>query len=575
MQLRPAYGMICNILCGARTGGKDVTAQKKRELFPAAVAAGLIVCAAAARAVTRGQRDAGYFLPVSLLRSMIYVGLMAWWGVSLRRRIIQTQARRCLVAIAALCVLWLGIRTVKFFFAVTPAAVRYLWYGYYFPMLFIPLLCVFVALSLGRPENYRLPRWTRVLYIPAVLLLALVLTNDLHRLVFVFPAEAVWLDTDHTYGGGYFAVMAWIAEGMGTAVAVMLLKCRIPHSRVTLGLPFVPVGLAALYTALYVAGVGWLRRIAGDMTVVQCLLLAAGIESCIRCGMIQSNTGYEALFEASGIRAEITDKALTVRAASAPHALFPEEKLRLALCQPVELDRNTLLKSSPIRTGYVFWQEDISELQDALDALRLVREELRDTGDVLKEENEQKARRLKLEEQTRLYELIEREAAPQFARLEALLSALSAVQSQEEAQRLLGRVAVIMTYIKRRSNLVFLAAQRDRVDADELLLCLNESAQALSLCGVCCAVRLELGGTLPAARAVALYDLFGAVLDTGRSLRAMLLSLRREDGAIRARVSAACDEPLDGLCARFPGLTAEHDEDGLWHLTWSLGEAAV
>ena len=33
-----------------------------------------------------------------------------------------------------------------------------------------------------------------------------------------------------------------------------------------------------------------------------------------------------------------------------------------------------------------------------------------------------------------------------------------------------------MTYIKRRSNLVFLAAQRARIDANELLLCLNESA---------------------------------------------------------------------------------------------------
>ena len=45
------------------------------------------------------------------------------------------------------------------------------------------------------------------------------------------------------------------------------------------------------------------------MTVVQCLLLAVGSESCIRCGLIQSNTGYRALFEASTIRAEITDEA--------------------------------------------------------------------------------------------------------------------------------------------------------------------------------------------------------------------------------------------------------------------------
>lgn len=125
---------------------------------------------------------------------------MTWWGVSLWQRIVQTQVRRYLAATAALCVFWLSIRTVKFFFAASHAAIRYLWYGYYFPMLFIPLLCVLVAFSLGKPENYRPPRWTSFLYIPTTLLLILVLTNDLHQLVFVFPSDAAaWLDTDHGY----------------------------------------------------------------------------------------------------------------------------------------------------------------------------------------------------------------------------------------------------------------------------------------------------------------------------------------------------------------------------------------
>lgn len=99
-----------------------VTAQKKRDIFSAAMIATLILCAMMARAVTQGQREAAWFLPVSLLRSFIYIGLMTWWSVSIRRRIVQTQARRYLMTIAALCVFWLSIRTVKFFFAVTPDA---------------------------------------------------------------------------------------------------------------------------------------------------------------------------------------------------------------------------------------------------------------------------------------------------------------------------------------------------------------------------------------------------------------------------------------------------------------------
>ena len=158
-----------------------MTAQKKREILTGGIAALLIVCAVAARVVTRGHREAPYFLPVSLLRSLIYIGLMTWWVVSLWQRIVQTQVRRYLAATAALCVFWLSIRTVKFFFAGSSAAIRYLWYGYYVPMLFIPLLCVLVALSLGKPENYRLPKWTDLLYLPTTLLLLLVLTNDLHH----------------------------------------------------------------------------------------------------------------------------------------------------------------------------------------------------------------------------------------------------------------------------------------------------------------------------------------------------------------------------------------------------------
>ena len=79
-----------------------MTAQKKREILTGGIAALLIVCAVAARIITRGHREAAYFLPVSLLRSLIYIGLMTWWGVSLWQRIVQAQVRRYLAATAAL-----------------------------------------------------------------------------------------------------------------------------------------------------------------------------------------------------------------------------------------------------------------------------------------------------------------------------------------------------------------------------------------------------------------------------------------------------------------------------------------
>ena len=69
-------------------------------------------------------------------------------------------------------------------------------------MLFIPLLTVFVALSLGKPERFRLPSRTALLYIPTAALLLLVLTNDLHQLEFVFPPDAAVWGNDYHYAVG-------------------------------------------------------------------------------------------------------------------------------------------------------------------------------------------------------------------------------------------------------------------------------------------------------------------------------------------------------------------------------------
>ena len=65
----------------------------------------------------------------------------------------QTQARRYLVAISALMVLWILLRSIKFSIENTDAE-RWLWYFYYFPMLFIPMLSVFVSLSLGKERIF-------------------------------------------------------------------------------------------------------------------------------------------------------------------------------------------------------------------------------------------------------------------------------------------------------------------------------------------------------------------------------------------------------------------------------------
>ena len=124
-----------------------------------------------------------------IIRSLIYIFMFLIWGITLRNRIVQIQAKRFMTSIAGLIVFWVAVRSVKFIIAQSPLAVRTLWYMYYIPMIFIPMFALLVALSLGKPENYRLPAVTSLLYVVSALMVIFVLTNDLHCFVFRFPEK--------------------------------------------------------------------------------------------------------------------------------------------------------------------------------------------------------------------------------------------------------------------------------------------------------------------------------------------------------------------------------------------------
>ena len=540
-------------------------ATKKSILF----ALGVLVLIAFAMWLRYASRHIFHSPVVSHLRSGIYVFLFSAWCYSLRIRIVQTQVRRYLVAISVLMVLWILLRSIKYSIENVDAA-RWLWYFYYFPMLFIPMLSAFVSQSLGKGEDFRLPRWTKLLYLPTLLLLLLVLTNDLHQQVFSFPS-GVLSDQEYRYEGGYFFVMGWEALCAGFALLSMVKNCRIPRSRRIRWLPLVPLALSLAYACAYVKKVHWVWVLAGDMTVSQCLIFASIFECCIQCGLIQSNLGYDELFEATSLPVQITDHAFHSKYVSvAMQRALPQSELRQMQQDTVHLGDDTLLKRHKLRRGWVFWKEDISALNQIRKELELTRDELRDTGDVLTAENAQRARWLKLIEENRLYDMMEAQTARQIAMLQELLTELQKTEDSGRARHLLGQVIIIGTYIKRRSNLIFVGEQRGAISVQELLLCLNESSENISVYGADCKAIVKGEGLLTVEQATQVYDLFEAVVETElESLRALLISI--EVGKwVEVALCVSAAEPLCGLRARFPGLEWEQDEDGLQYVTRKL-----
>ena len=540
---------------------------RKRKYGVVLTVAALMICAICARVIARY----GYYAePLSIIRAVIYIGLLAAWGISVQTRIIQTEVRRYLLAIAGLMLLWLFLRTVKYnTFHMT--AERFLWYGYYLPMLFIPVLAVLVALSLGKPENYRLPKWTHFLYLPSVLLFLLVLTNDLHQLVFFFPT-GVLSTREYGYGTGYYVVLAWIVLCAAAALVLILTKCRIPHSRRYLWLPVVPFALALGYCAAYIKGVYWVWLLAGDLTVSMCLTITAIFESCIQCGLIQSNTHYEELFHASTIGALITDRDFSVACAAENAKSVDPQTLMAAAEAPVVTADGIRISEAPIRWGHVFWEDDISPMLAVLKELDDTREELQSYGSILQAENAQKARRKKLEEQERLYRTMQEKAGAPAVRLSNLAKALQGEQDTDAARVLLWKMTVIGAYLKRRSNLIFLADRDGMVPVSEVALCLNESMDNLRLQVRRCASQLDFEGELRLETAAELYDFFETTIELAMDdLSGAAANVTRRENACALSLMLQCGADLTPMRAVYPGAAVEN-EDGVWYCTLSVRE---
>lgn len=468
-----------------------------------------------------------------LARSAIYLFLIIAWAVLLARRIIQKQLRLYLLGIAGSMLLWFGLRTIKYFFVpfgADPALNRMLWYAYYIPMLTIPVQSLFAALALRKPEYYQPSGWIQFAWLVTAGLVLLVLTNDFHQLVFSFSQPyPAWSDTGYSYEKLYWVVIGWMTGCSVIALGIMICKCSIPQKKTFLWLPMIPMALMGIYGSLCVVMWELVKPFAGDITAVYCVLIGMTFESCIQCGLIQSNTRYAQLFEISTVAAQITDRNLHLIYTSENAGDFDQESLEQAKEESVVLEEGIRLCAAPISGGFVFWQEDISRLMDLIEELKGTREELRSYNGLLEEENKQKRRRRQLEEQKRLFEAVERPVRFHLDLLTSYVERLEQTQDDEEISRILGWMTVIGAYIKRRTNLVMLGDEAKMLPAEELCFCLQESLSNLQHNQISCGLQFQQSGVLPLELVETFFDFYEACVECSLETITDLVVLTGED----------------------------------------------
>lgn len=267
--------------------------QRQREQVQRGCAVGTVVLLAwLCRVLPLEGLPSGLQEACGILRSLLYLSLFAGWGISLYNRTVHPQVRRLLLNVDLLMLFWILVRTLRFQLNTPPGMDRMLGYLYYAPMLGIPVLCVQLVLTVDRSERYRLSAWARMLWLPSAVLLELVLTNDLHQQV--FRLQQPW-NENYQYGWLFGLVVGWIVICILLAFGIIAHKSRNPRILRRLPLPAIPMVLLGVYAVLYGFHFPLIRQFLGDMTIVHCLMTAASLEGGLRCGLIQSNTGYEEL----------------------------------------------------------------------------------------------------------------------------------------------------------------------------------------------------------------------------------------------------------------------------------------
>ncbi|MBO5755255.1 MAG: hypothetical protein J6R89_04260, partial [Clostridia bacterium] len=317
--------------------------------------------------------------------------------------------------------------------------------------------------------------------------------------------------------------MAWYVSLTLAFVIILICKSRLPGSKRVQTIPLLVAIAAVAFWVLYTAGL-----IKGDLTVIDCIIIGALLETAIQTGLIPTNTNHKELFAATAVPVIIVDGDYQARYTSGGALPVSENDMRAAANAPVTLG-DTVLCSAPITAGSVVWQDDVSELNRQREDLDDVRQRLAEEGDLIEAENAIKERRAQADEKNRLYDKIAREVKPQ---LTVLTSLIEQAERGENVKENLSRVAVIGSYVKRRGNLLLLGSENQSVPLRELENALRESSENLRLLGVDIALTVKGDGDVSFAHVLDAYDLYERVVEaTMDILTAMFIRLaRRREG---------------------------------------------
>lgn len=447
---------------------------------------------------------------MTALNYVILTGLLLFWIQSVRTRLLPSSVRTYILSAAFLMLLFMLLRIFRYRFAVEPVVMRYAVYAYFVPQLLIPALFLMICIRIRRGDSERGKKNESLLLIPACLLALAVITNDLHALVYVPKISLSSFAVDngtYSYGVIFYFLYIWVILAVGLGLAFLLRGVgRFPKGAVRQLLTVISLwfGYLTLFSLVFDRMPHSLRPF--NMPETHIFGLLGVFEVCIRHRLIPCNEEYSGFFHALGSSALVTDRQLDPVYRTKTALPVKRSELKAALESPVELPGAQKLSGREIRGGYAFWTEDESAVRRAQARLEDANETIEQENELIRAETEQKEKAAYLQSRHRIYHEIAAELYPIQKRIARLLG--SAKPGTDGFRDTIAMVSVLNAYVKRKTNLLLLASEKERLSLRELLLALRESAEYLTLAGMQTSADMREDKELSTDRALALYDAF-------------------------------------------------------------------
>lgn len=445
---------------------------------------------------------------------------------------VERRIRFALICEGAMIFGWCVTRIVNWMYYIHDT--RLYWYMYYFYIggLMIVLVVMTAAAAGWNRRAFYFSSAAAAINFAAFLL---VITNDLHGLVFSLDPSVFRMTGNYTYRAGYFAVFGIFAlEAVYSVLKLISASLRAPTRRGAF-IPAVFLAAALAYSVLYIYGS---QLLTNDLSFIWGTFWLVMTGAVIFAGLVPVNIGYKSFFAATPLSMEITDSYGRTEMISDGALPAGKEIISRLYANGVTVSEDKMWRMFPINGGNVIWKSDISEIAAVRRETAEANERLRAANALLARQEASSRGRMSAE---KLYEIeyeLENELSGRMSQITALASEL------REGGDVVPELAMQLCFVKRLSNIFFMSRDPGSVmSVGDLSVYLSELCDISGWKKTKSFVSCSGEGELTCGRAALIYELCFIALDGAEDGGSVLITLRSDDGLLTVNVTGSAPPP--------------------------------